>query len=339
MKKSVSLLLALCILCSLCAVGFAETGAQRLELAFGLFSVALPEGAEIGAYTSSPLADCQIQLEVSPFTRPVMAGFAPLVDYENTARRELDSYISLVFALYMGADGYSETEIQEETLPGKSGGEIRLRWQLMHGKSSQALWFEAFSENYGYNMVLYGDASKAQDEIMLSVMRSFQVDPELERARMDLVQEKAADGSFVSVERGLRIRLDPTWNPAEIEDLLWPNTAYLLEKDDGRWLIQLLSTMPEPENGARDLLDWYVENRKAYFPDGAEFGEPYAIMLENLDDTEAWCVDEESGVFVRNIAFVYKGCGYFGSFMWIVPDDEEARPYMDAAIHSLSPAD
>ena len=45
---------------------------------------------------------------------------------------------------------------------------------------------------------------------------------------------------------------------------------------------------------------------------------------------------EESGIYMQHIAFVHEGYGYYGSFMWIVPDDETARPYMDAAIRTMS---
>lgn len=340
MKKCISLLFALCLMLSVFPSGRAENDAQRLELAFGLFSVELPAGADVGAYVSSPLTDFDIQVEVSSFSRPIAASYAPLDTYEDTALRTLNSYLSLVFAVYLGADGYSETEIQEEALPGESGADIRLRWQLMHGRNSQALWFEAFSDSFGYNMVLCGDGSEQQDEIMLSLMRSFRVNPGHEQALAELRQEKLADGSFISVERGLRIRLDEEWNAVDIDDLLLPNTSFILEKDGGRWLIQLLCTRPAAEDGARELLEWYVDSaRKGSFAEAAEFGQPYAIALENLDGIEAWCVDEATGVCVRNIAFVYQGCGFFGSFMWIEPDDAAARPYMDAAIHSLTRAD
>ena len=58
------------------------------------------------------------------------------------------------------------------------------------------------------------------------------------------------------------------------------------------------------------------------------------MTLENLG-VEAWTVLQTSGVCMQHIAFVHQGYGYYGSFMWIVPDDDTGRPYMDAVIQSL----
>lgn len=59
------------------------------------------------------------------------------------------------------------------------------------------------------------------------------------------------------------------------------------------------------------------------------------MTLENLG-VEAWTVLQTSGVCMQHIAFVHQGYGYYGSFMWITPDEAQARPYMEAAIQSLS---
>ena len=50
----------------------------------------------------------------------------------------------------------------------------------MRGDAIHALWFEAFDDQFGYNMCIQCRADTADDEAMLAVMRSFRADPELE---------------------------------------------------------------------------------------------------------------------------------------------------------------
>ena len=69
------------------------------------------------------------------------------------------------------------------------------------------------------------------------------------------------------------------------------------------------------------------------------FGEPYSVALDGLGGIEAWVVEEDTDIFIRNVAFVHESYGYFGSFMWIKELDGVARPQMDAALRSLTVPD
>ncbi|NLF27601.1 MAG: hypothetical protein GX592_06850 [Clostridiales bacterium] len=332
-KRTFSIILALLVVL-LWGVGTAEgAGTKRLELAFGLFSVEVPADAAVGPNTGNALSD--LRYEVRPFPGIVYANFAPRAEYADTAERRLNSYISLLFVLC--GDGYSETEVAEEALPGG----VRLRWQLMRGDSAHALWFEAFSKEFGYNMCLSGPPDDEQDARMLALMRSFRADQNREGDLMRIRQQKREDGSFVSAEHGLSIRLDADWNAVTMEDMLLPQTAFVLEKGGGQWLIQLMYAHPVPPDGARDLLDWFVQSARRTDPFGnaPTFGEPYSVALDGLGGIEAWVVEEESDIFLRNIAFVHESYGYFGSFMWIKELDGVARPQMDAALRSLTVPD
>lgn len=320
MKKLLCFALLLCV----SLLSAAAEAPRVLELAFGLFSVEVPAEAEPGALTGNMLYDLHYELGNGML---VYANYSPEAAYETDAWRKLNSCVSMMYALG-GPGEYTETEITEETLPGG----MRVRWQLMRGSELHTLWFEAFSGEMGYNMVIAGAPTEENDAAMLAMMRSFRVDADREKDILQIRQTKTTDGSFISAEHGLQIQLDEGWNPVALPELLLPQTAFILEKDDGRWLIQLLYTVPADAGDGKALLDWYVGAR------GGNPGEASVITLENLG-VDAWVAKEESGIFMRHIAFVYQGYGYYGSFMWLVPDDVLARPVMDAAIQSLAPAE
>ena len=251
-------------------------------------------------------------------------SYAPLDQYESTALPALNSRISMLFAFSGGE--YTETEIAEETLPNG----VTLRWQLMQGSAMHTLWFEAFTENFGYNMTLSGEPTEESDAVLLAIMRSFQADAAIERDILNLQQTRLEGGAFISVEHGLQMQLDEGWNIVTDPYLLMEGTAFILEKEDYRWMIQLLSTNQWIDD-APGLLEAYLEMRGST----DLLGEMEVITLENLG-AQACTVVEQSGVYMRHIAFMHEGIGYYGSFMWITPDDEAARPYMDAAIQSLT---
>ncbi|MBQ2954178.1 MAG: hypothetical protein IJE07_11670 [Clostridia bacterium] len=320
MKRMLLCLLMIALLLPAAALG--EAGTQRLEMAFGLFWVEIPEDWSPGPVQSNVLAD--LRCDVSELAWPVYASYAPLETYADTAGRDLDNRVSLLYALSGG--GYSETEIAEETLPNG----VKLRWQLMRGDAMHTLWFEATTEAYGYNMTLSGEPTEAWDEALLAVMRSFGADDQIEQDLLQLRQTQLDGGAFVSCEHGLKLQLDEGWNIVTDPGLLLPDTAFILEKEEYRWMIQLLYARGWEDGEGRDLLEAYLQMR-GYAGNAV----PEAITLEQLGGIEAWTLIEESGINMQHIAFIHEGHGYYGSFMWIVPDDAEARPYMDAAIRTM----
>ena len=326
---SMAMLVSMAML-SASAPGGAEPAQTRLDMAFGLFSVTFPGKLTIVRNLEEGLAELGYKVKEGPMM--IYANHARLIDYDDTAARRLNGLVSMLFAISGPGNGYSETPIQEETLPDGTA----LRWQLMRGANLHALYFEARTKHFGYNMAISGPATDAQDELMLAAMRSFRADAGREQDLVDLNQTRLADGRFISVDHALSIRLDDAWNPVNIESLLREDTALFLEKGDGRWLIQLLRTGPVGPDDGRKLLGWAMKNMRG--EDEGDYPEPVAVPLEHLG-VQAWVVEEQREIFMRNVAFVYEGWGYFGAFMWIVPDDAEARPYMDAAMRSLSPAE
>ncbi len=322
------LMLAWVMILSLLCTGlaFAENEPYRLDIAFGLFSVILPEGVAPGPNTGNALSD--FRFETDGDMRLIYANYAPMEEYESTARRKLDSLVSMVFALSGGdMSRYSETEIAEETLD--SG--IRLRWQLMRGDELHALWFEAFDDRFGYNMCIQSSADTADDEAMLAVMRSFHADPERERDLLEVRQTRLPGGAFVSVEHGLQIQLTEDWEIVPYKEYLQTETAFMLVLNEGEQMVQLFCDYPvDPEN-TRTLLDWFLQAKG-----GSSFGEPYAITLDALGGVEAWVAEETPGVHMYNVAFVHEGYGYYGMLMWVPQDDAEARPFMMEALRTLS---
>ncbi|MBQ7455932.1 MAG: hypothetical protein IJS53_05755 [Clostridia bacterium] len=325
-KKFNALLLLLCTftlaLPSALAAGV-EAPENRLEIAFGLFSVALPAGVTAGENTGDALSDFRFETDGAP--RLIRANFAPLPEYADTAEQKLDSYLSLLAALI--GDHSVETELREETL--ENG--VRLRWLLMRGDALCALCFEAFDDQFGFNFCLQCGAGEVDEDALLSVMRSFRADPEREADLLGLRQTRLPDGAFLSVEHGLRLPLTEEWNPVTIDNLLLPETAFVLEKGDGRWLIQLLYTFPCEEEDAPSLLQWLKDT----IHPTASVGEPYPVALEGLGVT-AWVADVETGIYLLDVAFVYRGYGYYGMFMWIKPDDAEARPFMTELLQRIT---
>ena len=322
------LMLICVIILSLICTGFAfaDNKSSRLDIAFGLFSVTLPEGVTPGPNTGNQLSD--FRFETDGDMRLIYANYAPMEEYESTARRRMDSLVSMVFAL-SGADmsHYSETEIAEETL--ENG--IRLRWQLMRGDAIHALWFEAFDDQFGYNMCIQCSADTADDEAMLAVMRSFRTDPELEQGLLEVRQTQLPGGAFVSVEHGLQIQLNEDWEIVPYKEYLQPGTAFMLVLNEGEQMVQLFSTFPVDARDARALLDWFLQAKG-----GSSAGEPYAVTLDGLDGVEALVAEETPGVCMYNVAFVHEGYGYYGMLMWVPQDDEEARPFMMEALRTLS---
>ena len=138
------LLISMMILAFCLSVSLAEEESNRLSIAFGLFSVELPEGVLAGPNTGNALSDFRYETDGMPSI--IAAHYAPLDQYEATASRRLDSYISYVFA--MSGENYSETEVQEETL--ENG--VRLRWQIMRGDALHALWFEGLAQTSAQNV-------------------------------------------------------------------------------------------------------------------------------------------------------------------------------------------
>ena len=325
MKRMMMLwVMVLCLICT--GLAFAENEPNRLDIAFGLFSVTLPEGVTAGPNTGNVLSD--FRFETDGDMRLIYANYAPVGEYESTARRKLDSLVSMVFALSGGdMSHYSETEITEETLD--SG--IRLRWQLMRGDALHALWFEAFDDQYGYNMCIQSSADTADDEAMLAVMRSFRADPERERDLLEVRQTRLPGGVFVSVEHGLQIQLTEDWEIVPYKEYLQPGTAFMLVLNEGEQMVQLFCDHPvDPEN-TRALLDWFLQAKG-----GSSSGEPYAVTLDALGGVEAWVAEETPGVSMYNVAFVHEGYGYYGMLMWVPQDDAEARPFMMDVLRTLS---
>ena len=89
----------------LCMTAAAEGEEHRLNIAFGLFSVELPEGVTAGPNTGNELSD--FRFETDGMLKLIYANCAPMDEYESTARRKLNSYISFVFSIAGGK--YSET--------------------------------------------------------------------------------------------------------------------------------------------------------------------------------------------------------------------------------------
>lgn len=312
------MILALCL-----PVSLAENESNRLDIAFGLFSVELPEGVIAGPNTGNALSDFRFETDGMPAI--IAAHYAPLDQYEATASRKLNSYLSYVFA--MSGENYSETEVQEETL--ENG--VRLRWQIMRGDALHALWFEAFGEQFGYNICMWNRAETADDDAMLTVMRSFRADPERERDLLEVRQTQLPGGAFVSVEHGLQIQLTEDWEIVPYREYLQQGTTFMLVLNEGEQMVQLFSTFPVEAGDTRALLDWFLQAKGS---SGA--GEPYAVTMDGLGGVEAWVAEETPGVCMYNVAFVYEGYGYYGMLMWVPQDDAEARPFMMEALRTLS---
>ena len=226
MKKRIAWILFFSFFICLWNIGFAlaEADTQRLNFAFGLFSVEIPANSVIGPNTGNELS--AFRYEVSAFPYLVYANFAPMAQYADTAQRSMESYISLMFVLC--GDEYTETGITEE--PPSDG--VSLRWQLMRGKARHALWFEAFTDLFGYNVCLYGEPNEKWDRQALAMMRSFKSDPKRELDLLLVRQSKEKDNSFISAEHGLCLPLDADWNAVTVKDMLYPNSAFSLEKDN-----------------------------------------------------------------------------------------------------------
>ncbi len=324
LRKLFVLLLILAFACPAAADTADKTGTNRLNIAFGLFSVALPEGTTAGPNTGNVLSD--FRFEAEDLNLLIYANYAPAEEYEKTAGARLNSLLSYLYAF--SGPNYSETEVCEETL--ENG--ISLRWQYMQGDLMHSLYFEADDGRYRYNMSLSLSAEEADKEAVLKIMRSFRTDPEMEDDLSQIRQTKLEGGSFISVEHGLEIHLDEEWEIVPYKDYLLPGTAFMLVKDEGMEMIQLFSDHPVQPEESREWLDWFLDAKGS--ADTA--GDPYQITLEGLGGIEAWAADEKPGVHMIDIAFVYENYCYYGMLMWVPENEETARPFMQEALRTLS---
>ena len=318
-KRIYAFLLALVLM--MASFGWAQAeGMETLDMAFGLFSVDVPVEWQMKAVDGDGLSD----LSYKGSGLSIRANYSQASSYEQTALRNMESYISYMFVMVAGA-GYTETGVQEETL--ENG--VKLRWQLMQGEENHALWFEAYSDGFVYNMCLLGSAD--QSEKMLQTMRSFRVNPEREADILQLRQMKTEDGAFTSTNHGLQLQLTPEWNPVNMEELQLAQTAFLLEKGDGQLMIQLLYVKGLADGDTNGLFGWYTQMYGVYQP-GTE---PYTLHLDGLG-VDAVVVETDGPVQAIHVAFVHEGVGYYGTFMWIKSLAEEARPVMMEALKSIT---
>ncbi len=331
MKRSAAIVLLLVVMMGIISPTFAETlsgnSGNRLFMAFGLYSVETDAENTDVPNTGNALSDFRYELDAFP--ELIYSNYAPLDSYENTAQRKLDSYVSYLFSIICGDfTSYTESDIVEETLDNG----IRINWQLMRGDIRHALWFEAFTDKMGYNVCVFGMPTEEQDAKLLQLMRSFEVNEDMEKDLLFIRQTPNGDGSFTSVDHGLRIQLDETWNPVEIDDMLLENTAFILEKDEGSCLIQLLHSEPYEEAGAPEMLKWYVEN----YQQGYKKRKVYTVPIDGLGAT-AYVLDAKENIYMKHVAFVYQNRCYYGSFMWIKPYENQMRSFMEEALMSLKP--
>ena len=173
--------------------------------------------------------------------------------------------------------------------------------------------------------------------MMLGIMRSFEYDAQLEKDLVELNQTDLGGGRFMSIDHGLVVTLNDSWYPLPIEyGLTYPGCVFVLTFEEGRHLIQLFGETLSEDYTVEYVLDAYMEGRKENLGgEHVKYSEPYAVELENLG-VEALVIEENNNVNMFNVAFRYGEKMYYGSFMWIVPDDATARPFMENAIKSLS---
>lgn len=328
MRRSViGFLLLVFMLNMICPASADEIIGNRLYMAFGLYSVQTSSENANVPNTGNALGDYRYELDAFP--ELIYSNYAPLDSYEQTAQRKLNSHISYLFAAVLGDPHvYTESEVAEEVLPNG----IRIRWQMMRGDRRHALWFEAFTDKMGYNVCVHSDPTDEQDEKLLSLMRSFEVNEDMEQDLILVRQTANGDGSFTSVDHGLKIQLDETWKPVEIEGMLLENTAFILEKDEGSCLIQLLHSEPCEAEDAPEYLKWYVEN----YQQGYKERKVYTIEIDGLDAV-AYVLDTKENIYMKHVAFVYQNHCYYGSFMWIKPYNKQMRTFMERALMSITP--
>jgi len=307
---------------------------QRLTCAFGLFSVALPSGMTPGPNTADGLSDERYSVDENNVL--IRVNYAPISEYAHTAQRAMDSYISFMFVM-LHTD-YSESPVAEEVLDGG----VRIRWQVMRSAQGKAMWFEAFTERYGYNFCVSGISPETEDEALAEIARSIRIDPQIEADVAEFRQTPAGDGAFISVDHALRIQLTPQWNPVPF--MCGPGTAFALEQGDGQLLIEVIRLKSMLPDDLEDRFDSIIAFRRQQPNMGsATWSEKKMLPLPNLGEgAEAFFIECETGgdssIFMQHIGFLYQGYPYYGAFMWIAPLDGERRAEMEEAIQSLSPA-
>lgn len=305
---------------------------QRLNLAFGLFSIGLPQGSK--AKDSRNPVLFQESYNITDPKIKIAANFASLESYEKTAYAKYNSMVSYFYVLIDPKD-YTETPLKEETLENN----VKIKWELMKGGNTRCIIFEAFSEKYGYNFALYSNDTKVTDQTLIDMMHSFQYNGAVENNIIDLKHTKNNDGTFVSVDNSLKITLNKEWEDAP--RIMGQGIVFGLEWNDAETLIELYRYDDiSAKDQSKDFNSFINYLKKMPANANAVWGETTTITLENLSNTDAYIVEgdskEDTGVMSQSICFMYKGYCYMGQFMWMKRLDSEKRPEMEAAIHSLT---
>jgi hypothetical protein len=307
--------------------------AQRANMAFGLYSIGLPEGSIIKDDRNPIL--CQESYDITNPKINIDTNYAPLESYKDTASKKFDSMVSF-FYVFLDPDTYSETLVKEEVL--ENGA--RIKWRIMKSKNSRCIIFEAFSKLYGYNFAILSSDPKVTDESLINMMYSFQYNEVIENNTISLKQTKTVDGTFKSVDNALKISLNAQWN--ECPQIMIEGCIMGLEWGDGKTLIQVFRYDDTDAEHQLDAFNAYINQLKER-PNytSAVWGKTESIKLENLDNIDAYIIEvysnNDQAVISQNICFMYKGYCYIGMFMRIKPLDVEKRAEIEAAIHSLAP--
>lgn len=304
---------------------------QRLEMAFGLFSLGIDEEENIEgnskdflSYEFYELKDQQIDIR---------ANYAPLETYETTAYGNFNSMISFDFVL-MDPEDYHQTTVMEETLE----NDVRVTWYIATSLNKKHLYFEAFTENYGYNFNFYTHTGTSNEKL-IDMMYSFDYNEDIE---MNLInqQQTKINGTFISTDNSLKIALNSEWNIMDM--YLTPDHVLQLEWNQAETMIEVLRyddvlSTDDIESVYDSLIENMVSQDMYAEP---ELGEKEIIEIENLG-VDAYSTEVYTGgdnpIYIIEIGFVYGGYFYHGRFMWVERLDATKRTEMLEAIQAMAP--
>lgn len=293
---------------------------NRTTFAFGLFSLVLP--GELKDETLSMTMESAVTQTISAYI-----NYAPLESYQNEAESNFNALISKVYAFQGDTENYEEGEILEKT---REDG-VSFRWQICGAKGNQFIWFEAFTENFGYNFVSM--ASECDEQTLLGIMDSFAYDETLEENYINFNQVRTKDDSVISIDHAFSIQLSDEWIPGQAQACVSPY-VFVMERNQAQQLIQIArSPLMGNEITESQLIETYFEPIKTGAQQENIINDVKTMPLKELGINafvmEFKVPSQGDYIHVFGVAFCYQNYLYWGQFSYMESTDS-AQMLQDA---------
>lgn len=293
----------------------------ELELSSGLYSVYLPENAEVKRiYQVTGISQeiYGVKLEDKEFL--LFANAGRMADYDCYGEKILKKWSNFVF------DNQESSVIENEKWVANDGSEREMKivnQEILTG------WCEIKTEKFGYNIILINNnRSKSYDfeNILKSVNINEYVENDIREHNMIIDKNLV-----ISSDHSLQMTIEGDWEKGRFEE------DGILSLKYGDSSIYIEKSMFDAVLGSTPETHWRL------YTSEEELEERYTIVLPELGDkTLAYVVEvlsEDGNQNIQYVSFCYDGYLYSMKLKWNVEEDCEMRSLILNSIKSISEAD